>query len=758
MAGKEIKQRIVLEGEKQYNQAIKEAQRNLKTLKSELKAETAELSKNATEEQKAETKAKSLQKQIAEQEKVVKTLREALEAAKKEYADNEDVIQKWEQKLNSARETLGNMKSELDGVGGGLNGLREDANAATVATKSVADALGQIGSAGDSVAGAIEGIFSSVIDVVRDATVELWDMISETAARANNWTDIAAYWNTDPQTIQQYARAVGSVGKNFEDLQSTVTKLVLGGKGQKISEMIGISDANYRNEWDYAMAIMNELYTMRERGDNMTPIFEEIFGAKKATSVMDLLNDWQTIQSLLQTFNGNETGYGMSDKELATMDELYVKIKTIEEKWQAIKDNFAAGFGQVSLDLLVNVEGTLDGIADYLNATDEEGKQAALEKIRTNVEEFFRKLGEIIREAIGIMKEVGLSLSESQDPLTSAIGDILVKLSETLQWMVEHQNEVKTAFEAIFGFWLLAKLGSVAGKLSSILMQIETIKAFKGLGSAASAAEAAGASAGGSWAAGFGTAVMKALPWLAGLLVLTDTSNHASSEGSANGLYQDATGGLNGRSEYAADAVTMLKNRYGLTDQDIAGAEGLDELINGMDGVTLQKLDELMESRYGWEAPYEKTVTTPTGSGEGGPESMGGELVHRNRQNTKDFNSWMEEREEVTSTDVTDAADKIVEQLREGDDTQGRLIDNIWNSKYWQGGSADNNGITASDLANLKGLPAQITTAVENGAAAGAAAGVGNIQVQLDGATVGRLVAPYVSQIIASQIMFARNR
>ena len=229
MAGKEIKQRIVLEGEKQYNQAIKEAQRNLKTLKSELKAETAELGKNATEQQKAETKAKSLQKQIAEQEKVVKTLREALEAAKKEYADNEDVIQKWEQKLNSARETLGNMKSELDGVGGGLNGLREDANAATVATKSVADALGQIGSAGDSVAGAIEGIFSSVIDVVRDATVELWDMISETAARANNWTDIAAYWNTDPQTIQQYARAVQATGNSFEDLQSAVTKLVLGG-------------------------------------------------------------------------------------------------------------------------------------------------------------------------------------------------------------------------------------------------------------------------------------------------------------------------------------------------------------------------------------------------------------------------------------------------------------------------------------------------------------------------------------------------
>ena len=50
MANNEIKQKIVLEGEQQYKNAIKDAQRNLKTLRSELKAETAELGKNATEQ------------------------------------------------------------------------------------------------------------------------------------------------------------------------------------------------------------------------------------------------------------------------------------------------------------------------------------------------------------------------------------------------------------------------------------------------------------------------------------------------------------------------------------------------------------------------------------------------------------------------------------------------------------------------------------------------------------------------------------
>ena len=59
MAGKsnEIKQKIVLEGEKEYSSAIKTANRNLKTLQSALKAETAELGKNATEQQKAAVKS-----------------------------------------------------------------------------------------------------------------------------------------------------------------------------------------------------------------------------------------------------------------------------------------------------------------------------------------------------------------------------------------------------------------------------------------------------------------------------------------------------------------------------------------------------------------------------------------------------------------------------------------------------------------------------------------------------------------------------
>ena len=186
---KEIKQKIVLEGEKEYSAAIKEAHRNLKTLQSQLKAETAELGANATAQDKMTVKLRNLQKQIAEQEKLVKTYEKALEEVREKYGDNEDALASWEIKLNNARAALADMRNGLEDVGDGFRTIETDAGTAVVATKSVADSIGQLGSIGSTVADTIEGIFTGMVDTIRTALAEVWGLISETAAKANNWRD-----------------------------------------------------------------------------------------------------------------------------------------------------------------------------------------------------------------------------------------------------------------------------------------------------------------------------------------------------------------------------------------------------------------------------------------------------------------------------------------------------------------------------------------------------------------------------------------
>jgi len=552
----DIKRKIVLEGEKEYSAALKEAQRNLKTLRSELKAETAELGANATAQQKSETRIKSLQKQIKEQEKVVKTCQAALAQAKAEYSDNEEVVAKWEQKLNDARATLANMKNDLESTSQAVrdtgNSFKEaaDGAAATVtATKSVADAMGQIGSVGESISGAIEGVFFGMIQTIEHAVSAMWDMVTDAAAKANGWEDIAGYWNTDTQTIQQYARAVAASGNAFDQLNSAVSRIVLGGKNKEITEMLQISDANYVNDWEYAIGVLNRIHDLQKEGQDMTPIFQEVFGEKKSTQVMDLLNDWDTITGLLDTFNGDKGGFGLTTEALDSMAALHVQIETVEEKWDALVTKFSDGLGTATGTLLVNVEGGLDAVNNFMNATTQQEREQALEDLRTNVEEFFTKVGDILREGIAILGEVGQELQESDDPVVKAVGKILTALKDALEWIVDNQDDVLTAFEVIFGTALMGHLLSAAGKLGEIVLQIEAIKKFKGF-TIASAAEAAGGAAGKSWAAGFGAAAMKALPWLAGLVVLTtptptaddqwdslyDKDGNVTEAGKANGL------------------------------------------------------------------------------------------------------------------------------------------------------------------------------------------------------------------------------
>ena len=503
MANKEIKHTIRLEGEKEYSAAIREAQRNLKTLRSELKAETAELGSNATAQQKNEARAKSLKAQIAEQEKVVETLKKALAEAKKDYGDNEDVVQKWEQKLNEARTTLANMQNGLADTENAMRGVSDATAQGVVATKSFADALGDIASVGESVSSAIEDIFTGLISTVSDTIVELWDLIGETAAKANRWTDIAGYWNTDPANIEKWARAIEASGNSFEDLETIVTRLVLGGKGKDIAEMLGVSDVNYEDQWDYAMAVLERIYELRSSGNLPDNLWETLFGEKKATKAMDIINDWEAVQKGLTTYNADEGGYGLGTEALQTMNDLYEQISDVEGRWEALKAKFAGEFGHLTADLLVNVSGSLDALNDYMNADTDADRDAALKKIEENITEFFEKVASYIEAGLEIVNHVGENLSQSDNPIVSAIGKLLVTLTLLGKWLIENADKVKTAMAQIFGVWLIAKLAIIGGKIASILADIKVIKEFGNYsGSGAGSALSGGGSAAGAAASG----------------------------------------------------------------------------------------------------------------------------------------------------------------------------------------------------------------------------------------------------------------
>lgn len=698
---KEIKQKIVLEGEKEYNQAIKDAQRNLRTLKSELKAETAELGKNATEQQKAEAKIKSLKKQIAEQEKIVQTYTAALAEVREKYADNEDEIAKWEVKLNNARTALANMKSGLEDVGQGFQSVKGNAETGVVAAQSFAQAFGGLADIGESISSAIEDTFFGVIDIVKGAVGELWGLIVDTAAKANNWTDLAGYFGSTAEQMQLMDRAVTEAGGSFDSLINMVSRLSFGGKNDKISEWFGVSDANYKNNMDYTLAVLDAMAKKREQwgtGGKWDTAMSEIFGAKKSADVSWFV---QNLDLILQKRDELQEsgGYLMDEGELENMNEVHIQLKTIEDRWDALKSKFAAGFGNTTLDITTNVQGSLDALAKYFDADTPEEREAAMEELHEAILATFEAVAEAIREGIGILESVSEELKQSKDPIVKGVGNILGGIVEALKWFTEdNARNVVTALEIIAGFWLTGKGLAMGAKIAEIVGNIRTIQLFNALGGGAAGA------AGSAGAAGAGEATGAA----------------------AGGLGLAGLGGLIGLGVIGASAAWAADRRLNHRE-DVLGTEENLAKSTGGNSTLMDTFAQWVQAQNEWSKIEDLTV-------EATDEEM-------EALNLKIKSLWDELNEQEEFGSMWDSYQAWREE-------KGMRSDQ-WElpASWWQSPGSDN-GITGSDLQNFRGLPGQLQLAAK----AGVAAGVAALRVTMDGRTVGQLVAPYVSEYIGREL------
>ena len=756
---KEIKQRIVLEGEKEYNQAVKEAQRNLRTLRSELKAETAELGRNATEQQKTETRAKSLKKQIQEQEKVVATYRQALEEVREKYGDNEDAVAKWEQKLNEARATLGNMRSDLEAIP--FQQAKMNADQATVAAKSFADSIGKIADAGEAISGTIESIFSGMVSTVSSAIGAVWEDMMDLAARANDWGDLAGFWNTDMETIQKWSRAVESAHDSFTDLQSAVSRINLGNQ-QKITEVTGVSGENYTDKWQYAMAVMDSLAKMDY--DKRLEAAGEVFGEKRATKILNILNEWDKIQQSLNLYDKSAGGVGMTEEQMEDMATLAENVDKIKVTWRAFLDEFEAQhFAKLALDLTGNAQRILEDLIKFVDS----GSDEDLANLEKDITEFFDRIKMAIEKAAEKLREAGEKLEESDNGIVKAIGKAMQGLAGALEWISEDENinKVIHGFEVLAGFWVAGKGVKLLGSIAELAANFKVISGFNAAGSVAGAAGAA-------------DGMFTSLSGVLGKLTFA-----VSLAAIATTVYPTLARLFKGESEEqkeareqvekVAEVGKALEEGGAQASKEAKSAAARDLLQYAFTGKT-PNLDALIGDKT-------ETATEEDGTQRVYVETSGPITPHGKRSG---FDATAEQQAAAEALwdawrsdpfgEQFEAAYEAYQKAFEGNEDTFRKLDqwidrmmedyeqqhgmNNFNEGDWldlpaswwknPAGTSDENGISSGDLQGFRSLPAGIITAAQRGVSQG----ISGIRVNLDGQTVGELVAPYVSQAIARDI------
>lgn len=745
-----IAQRIELSGEKEYNAALKEARQNLKVLQSQLKAETAELGKNATAQEKAEVKTRNLQKQIKEQEKVVRAYEKALAASTEKYGENSEAVAKWEIKLNDARAALANMRNGLNDVGEGMKQVQASSAAATVAAHSVAESLEKVASVGSTISGAIEGAFSGTVSYVKDIVSQVWETVVDLAARSNSMVDLAGYWGTDVTTVQKYKGAVEEASGSLEDLATLVTR-INAADPTKLASLTNVSKANYKDQWKYAMAVMDAMSTLSTEDRNAAGF--EIFGRGQATKAFDLMNDWQTVLDNLDKYDPTKGGYGLTEEQMSQMSELYDKVNGLRASWQALQDMATVHlFGDLAMNVTGNLQNIVDAFKDYFNAEDDSEKAAAMEKVKQNIVEMFKNVRDAIQDGIELLSGIAEDLKSSDDALSQALGKALDGLVNALEWLADEGNweTIKSGIEWLIGIWAAGKVTSAIGNLVAFGSHLTTVFGWAGKTGAAGAAGAAASSAAGAAGGGIFSsllgAVIKAFPWAAGLyatLKPSDTGNDdlVDKDGNLTELgkwyeeqmreqeEQKANRPADSRTDYQKWHDSMVKKYH-----DDLGA--MTALEGGTRYQALQDYWDKLRTGEGHDISNQMEVANVFGRGV---------MTEANWDALQELLDRMHE-EDKSQEDLPDEffglMDQFVQELSEANDNNG-LPEDV-PADWWNNNGQNGEGLTSADLAGFRGLPKQMAAAVSSG--------VSGIKVYMSGQEVGNLVAPYVSEALAAQM------
>ena len=478
---KDIKQRIILEGEKEYSGALKNAKRNLGVLRSELKAETAELGANATAQEKNRVKAKNLQKQIAEQTKIVDTYREALEEVRGKYGDNADAVARYERQLNDARTALANMRNQLEQTGASYSSITTGAKQSVVENNALAESFGRISEAAGNMADKMETAFTKAVGIISQAISSVWSELMEVAEKSDKYMDLSEFLGASPTEVQKWSQAMKDAGGNFSTITSLIAKFKYGGKADKVTEWFGISGVNYTNDLQYAQDVLQQMYDMKDemvRNGTWGTAMSEIFGAKKVEEVDGVLSDWDNILRRLEYWDVDNGGKGFTQEEIEKMDSLGQKVRELKSDWEYLKENFTVKlFGDIAVSLTGNAQGAVEALIEFMDADTQEEREAAIEKFQENITEAFTQLGLAIAAAGEALEKAGSEMQNSENGWVKLLGDLLVSLGNAMEWIADEGNleKVKRFFEVMFGIWAAGNVVAAVSNLAKLASSFTTI-------------------------------------------------------------------------------------------------------------------------------------------------------------------------------------------------------------------------------------------------------------------------------------------
>lgn len=436
-----IKTRLSVEGEKEYREACRGIDSDLKLLGTEMKVVTAQFGANAKSTEALAAKGKVLDKELDEQKKKVAAAEEALKKMAEQGLDATDPrYKKMQQNLNNAKAAMyqtetaieknnAELKKSKKQLSDGESGWKKFGEAAGKAAKKVGEAAAALGTAAAAAATALGAM---TVSAAKDA-----DELRTLSANTHISTD----------DLQKYSYALNFVDGDLETLTKAMTKTTkamdsarngTGAAAEGYARLgISVTDANgeLRNNQDVFWEVIDALGQI-ENETERDALAMELLG-KSGTELNTIINAGSAA-FMAYGEEAEKMGVVMGEETVATLGKFDDKVQKLTASFDGLKNNA----GLIALPFL-------DTIAD--------GAIPLLGEFSTGIQEAagdMSKLGEVIGGAVSgalnLLVEslpefiaMGLSLiialvegvtsPESIATIATAVSDIITTLCTSLE-------------------------------------------------------------------------------------------------------------------------------------------------------------------------------------------------------------------------------------------------------------------------------------------------------------------------------------
>jgi hypothetical protein len=421
---------IALDGEKEFKAAIRDADSQMKLLKSELKLTGEQFAKNTGSLKSYQAQNEVLTKQVQAQQGKVDALKQALDHAKEAYGENSTQARHWQTQLNNAQADLVKMNRELDDVKSHAKGVgalktefeqaKEKINAAKDKIESARQHLEKLHSVADGVGNVLKAGFSAglsagtaALTAIGTAAVaagkKVWDAANEMSEMGDEVDKGSQKLRVSAEDYQRMKYAAELSGTSIDTLATAQKKLAASG-----------SELDLRQAIDQVAAI--------EDADKRAAAATELFGAKAGQELLPLLNSGK---DGIQAMYDEAEAYGM----VMSGDAVKASAK-FQDSLSKMKGTMTGLKNEMVGRLLPGLTGLTDGFAEILNGNPDAGIEmisGAVRDLLAQVEELAPTVlqlgGELLQALAEAVLENAPVLVETGTPIIiELIGGILDNL------------------------------------------------------------------------------------------------------------------------------------------------------------------------------------------------------------------------------------------------------------------------------------------------------------------------------------------